>query len=77
MGEIKEAYKYGLIPEEMLKEYLTNKISREKFAAISIKLCEAILGRYIDYLDIKDTHFTDCYYLDSQYKKYIGAAYDL
>ena len=75
MEEVKKAYSNNLIPEEMLEAVLCDNITREEFAAISIKLYEA-MGGYAEYTDIKNTPFLDCK-TESPYVDYIGAAYTL
>lgn len=73
--EVYEAYQNNLIPEEMLEDALYKTISREEFAAVSVRLYENIIGETPD-ADIENTPFTDCYYA-SEYNNYIAAAYEL
>lgn len=75
--EVDRAFSNGLIPEEMLSENLTRYISREKFAAVAVKLYEGLTGKDAEYGEINKTPFGDCYNRYSDYEKYITAAYRL
>ncbi|MGN0106270.1 MAG: chitobiase/beta-hexosaminidase C-terminal domain-containing protein, partial [Hominilimicola sp.] len=78
--EIAEALEQGLIPNLMINEDLTKVITREKFAAIAVYLYQKLSGNDIDFEivgDITDTPFTDCYFRESDYLKFVTAAYDL
>ena len=74
--EVYQAYEYGLIPEEMLDEDLTQKISRDRFAALAIKLYEGLNNKETETIPITQTTFIDCYdRSNDKYNSYIGAAY--
>ena len=44
-NELFKAYEYNLIPEKLEEENLTLQISREEFAAVAVKLYEALSGK--------------------------------
>ncbi|MCD8342921.1 MAG: C-type lectin domain-containing protein [Oscillospiraceae bacterium] len=46
-SEIEEAYESGLIPEFLVDEDLTERISRAEFASVSLKLYEALTGETV------------------------------
>ncbi len=70
--EIEEAYQEGLIPEELAEEDLTETVDRAEFAAIAVKLYEALTGTTADAVS---TPFSDI--SGSGYADYIAKAYGL
>lgn len=72
--EVVSAYNTGLLPYELEDRDLTEKISREEFAAVAVSLYEKLSGEEI-YADIGETPFIDCD--NNDYGSYIAAAYEL
>ncbi|NLA86107.1 MAG: fibro-slime domain-containing protein [Clostridiales bacterium] len=54
-----EAYQNGLIPEILMKEDLTLPVYRDEFAAMAVKLYEALTGTIVPEADTKANPFTD------------------
>ena len=71
--EINEATEKGLIPEEMADDDLTEEITREEFAAISVNLLEKVTGR--EYQIRGGSPFEDIDNMD-EYYGYIVKAYN-
>lgn len=60
-NELFKAYEYNLIPEKLEEENLTMQISREEFAAVAVKLYEALSGKKatVGINPFKDTNDSD------------------
>ncbi len=57
-GELESAYKYDLIPENLVGEDLTKPVTRLEFAAISVKVFENLTG--VKALPATKNPFEDC-----------------
>ena len=55
--ELKKAEEMNLIPETLLSEDLTKDITRQEFAAVSVKLYEKLSGEKAE--EVKENPFTD------------------